>query len=811
MTWPFENDTSAMVKKLANRSLQSARMKTVFSLMAIALSVGLLTGIVLSELGFQTAQQRSFQTREHVLYKGLTEQQAEKIAADMRVSDSLIYKRGSYTLEVDDYLLALGYLEQDTREMETIQIVEGAYPTGLYEAAADKAYLNKLGLTAELGQQITVDWLDGTEETFTVTGLTENPNMDSIGLYALYVSKEYARNGSQLKDVTWNVSVRLSGADNMSATAFRQEIRTLGADYGLDVTQVNEVSSYVSSKTLSQNDMILFLTMGLGVLFVSVLVIYNIFYISVVSRIRQFGQMRALGATVKQIRRMVRREGTLLCLIGAPVGLGLGGLVAFCVRPDGWSWWNALIVAVVVLVTDYITVQLSIRKSAKLASAVSPIDALRANAELGSPRRGESRRLHRKLTPMRLAQMGFSRNKKAAIITVLSLGVSGILFMTGFTLMDSASLEGYSRQGTMAFGEVKVYFSSNAAQQSQGGYTGLKLSNPMDDAFERQLLEIEGVKSVKRFSALDVQFHYHGVNAQESVRLLNRSEWERIMEYAEGEKLSYDDAVFQNKLIFMDDGVDEELFGWRFQAGNSIELSWYNGSGTGEDTFFLGAAIDQKIYRDESAYDLVTQTGFFLMPEDLGTALMRRDFNFTDTVVVKTDYETLGDLPAQQVAALIDTYPTLRYATLAERMRQAQSTFQTLYLTVLELCLFVIGFSLMNLVNTMLTSILARKRELVMLRSVSMSGRQFSAAIRDEGLIYSCWNIIIATLLGVPAGWLLVYLLKQSGAFHFRWRFPIWYLLGYALLTSVLPLVIARYASRSVQGSTLAEQLRTTE
>lgn len=811
MTWPFENDTSAMIRKLAGKSLRSAKMKTIFSLVAITLSVGLMTGIILFERGVQTAEQRSFQTRQHVLYEQVTEQQARNIETDPRVSDSVIYKQGSYTLEVDDYLLALSYSAQDAREMETIQIIEGAYPTGLYDVAVDKAYLSELGLQAELGQQITVDWLDGTQETYTVTGLTEIPDMDSSGFYTLYVSEEYARIGSQLRDVPWNVAVRLYDADQLNVSDFREKIRTLGADYGLDITQVNEFNNYVDSKTLSRSGVILSFVVGISILFISVLVIYNIFYISVANRIRQFGQLRALGATVRQIRCMVRREGTILCFIGAPIGLVIGGAVAFCLQPGGWSWINVLKTAVVVWSVDYITVQMSLRTPAKMASAVSPIDALRGGSGITFRKQRKNRKLHRKLTPMRLAGMGIVRNKKAAVVTIFSLGISGILFMVGFTILNSVSPESYARQGAMFFGEVEICFSSNAEQQNRGGSNGLKLTSPMDDIFEQRLLEIEGVESIKRFSAFDVQFSYKGVNTQDTVRLLNREDWERVMKYAKGEKLSYNDAVSQKKMVLLHEELDEELFGWNFEVGDSLELSWYNGTDMELDCFLIGTSIDQKISQDESCYDLITQSGFFLMPEELGEAMMPSGFNFTDTIVVKTDYEKLGNVPTKQITDFVDNYPTLRYYTLEESIRSGQSIFQTLYMTILGLCLFVTGFSLMNLVNTMLTGIISRKQEFVMLRSVGMSRRQLSAAIRYEELIYSFFNVIITVLVGIPVGWLVIHMLKRTGAFYFQWTFPGWYFMGYALLTSLLPLAIAQFGAHVVQGDTLAEQLRTIE
>ena len=79
------------------------------------LSVGLLSGLILSELGFHTAETRSFANRQHVIYEAISLEQAQAIARDGRVEDSMLYKQGSYTLEVEDYLLALRYSALDTK------------------------------------------------------------------------------------------------------------------------------------------------------------------------------------------------------------------------------------------------------------------------------------------------------------------------------------------------------------------------------------------------------------------------------------------------------------------------------------------------------------------------------------------------------------------------------------------------------------------------------------------------------------------------------------------------------------------------
>ncbi len=59
---------------------------------------------------------------------------------------------------------------------------------------------------------------------------------------------------------------------------------------------------------------------------VAVLGIVNTLVLSVVERTRELGLMRAVGATRRQVRTVVRRESVLMALLGAVTGVVLGSL-----------------------------------------------------------------------------------------------------------------------------------------------------------------------------------------------------------------------------------------------------------------------------------------------------------------------------------------------------------------------------------------------------------------------------------------------------------------------------------------------------
>ena len=68
------------------------------------------------------------------------------------------------------------------------------------------------------------------------------------------------------------------------------------------------------------------------------------------------------------------------------------------------------------------------------------------------------------LSPIGLGIMNFPKNKKKATITMLSLGLGGILFITAATYMSSIDKADYSRQGYFKDAEFYIHYSESATE-----------------------------------------------------------------------------------------------------------------------------------------------------------------------------------------------------------------------------------------------------------------------------------------------------------------------------------------------------------
>ena len=208
-------------------------------------------------------------------------------------------------------------------------------------------------------------------------------------------------------------------------------ISEIAEDVGLNKSDISFNEQYLTYMTnpgtQERNVMI---GLGLVVVFLGGMVIYSIYYVSVISNIQEMGKLKALGATKKHIRRLLFTESLIQSFVGIPCGILLGYLATVflfrmvilsgsTLEDTFWHWQAAICVIVVVL----LTVGVSIRKPLKIASGISPVEAMRYQEATGKQKRKKS---YKTLSVSKLSWANIQRNKRRTVVTILALGCSGI-------------------------------------------------------------------------------------------------------------------------------------------------------------------------------------------------------------------------------------------------------------------------------------------------------------------------------------------------------------------------------------------------
>ena len=143
--------------------------------------------------------------------------------------------------------------------------------------------------------------------------------------------------------------------------------------------------------------------------------------------------------TKKQIKKMIWKESRKLSLLSIPAGCVLGCVLGYALVPKGWYWPNSIMCILGVTVITELAVMISINKPVKIAASVSPIEAIRITTTTDTAKEMTTKKLVRNLSPMNLAKLNFMRNRKKVVMTLISLGFTGILLMCGATYFCSVN------------------------------------------------------------------------------------------------------------------------------------------------------------------------------------------------------------------------------------------------------------------------------------------------------------------------------------------------------------------------------------
>ena len=807
MIWPFENDTSGITKKLAKNSLKSGKMRNILIILTISLSIALMSGLALYIASMQTANNRQLENVQQVFFYDITKQQCDTLRQDNRISEMRVTKYGKRS-EIENYVIWPMYIEQSEGKIQSAKISEGQYPSAENEIAVDVSYLERIGENLEIGDTVSFSFYDGTQESFVLSGLTDTGSTSDV--YPIYFSEQYAETGSQLKDTLFVAATQIHEAKSMTPDEFLDTIHAIGADCGIDRPSIGENSAFVQSLTFNPKNMLIAVCIGLVVLFAGVVVIYSIFYISIINRIQYFGQLRTIGTTGKQIKRIVKREGTLLFCVGAPLGLAIGSIFAWMLNSQGWSWINFAIWGSLILLLEYVAILYSISKPAKIASKVSPIEAYKTKGVLQNCK--TPKHLFRKITPFSMAKMNTSRNRKKFFMTSFSLAISGIIFMVGATFLTSFNQEAYARNGIMEHGEVRIYLSENAAQVNEQGYAGVQINNPLNDTFMQQISQVDGVKQIIPFEKLYCTFEYNSRRDDDFIVPFTEKEFTHLSKYMETKDRSYSDIVKNKEIFVLKNDAVEEIYGWKFQSGDTIKFEWFDGTEYREDVFTIGGEItSEKAYSDSACFTALGVSGWFLAPDDLVHTMLPEGCNINSELLLATEWDSKEAEITQQLNTIIDDSEDLQMRTLRDSINSKAGMYNTLLTSIIGISIFIMMFSLISLINTLVTNIMTRKQELSVLQSIGMTKRQLNNMVQYEAGMIAVWNIIITLLAGGFLGFMLIRSLNSIGMNYLHWVYPIWFALLYAVVVIVMPAIITKASIYLLQKRSIVERLREIE
>ena len=374
------------------------------------------------------------------------------------------------------------------------------------EIAGPPALFERVGVVPKIGQrfQLPLRIQGGKVENFdfTITGILEQADISKLNVnetrlvYGAFVSEKFVEQHIAPEDRAYTAYIRIVNENKHSKDEIETIISEIAEDVGLNKSDISFNEQYLTYMTnpgtQERNVMI---GLGLVVVFLGGMVIYSIYYVSVISNIQEMGKLKALGATKKHIRRLLFTESLAQSFVGIPCGILLGYLATvFLFRmvilsgstfgDTFWHWQAAICVIVVVL----LTVGVSIRKPLKMASGISPVEAMRYQEPTGKQKRKKS---FKTLSVSKLSYANLQRNKRRTAVTILALGCSGILFLVVANIANNITAENYARM-LMPKGdfEISLNYAEDDREYPENNLNIIQLQNPLNDDLKTKIMSI---------------------------------------------------------------------------------------------------------------------------------------------------------------------------------------------------------------------------------------------------------------------------------------------------------------------------------
>lgn len=827
------------VRRLSVKSFKAAGRRNITAAVAIAMTTVLFTALFTIMMSINTSYE-SYTFRQiggyaHGTFKDVTSQQASMIesnskvkAVGRRITAGIITDGGFAKIPAE-----ISYMDDNNAKWSYINLSKGHMPEAEDEIIMDTAALDALGVDPEIGAKIklTYDMLDvdstvgSRTDTFRLVGWWDYDDISPV--HFINVSEAYVRKVEQ--------AAFGGGADHLredinvmfrTSIGIEENMKTVENDLGFQSDDLDKDGyvrygvnwGYTASQAADGIDLEMVAAAAallILIIMTGYLIIYNIFRISVSSDIRYYGLLKTVGVTPRQLRRIVRQQAMMLCAEGCPAGLVIGYLAGRVLMPVimestslGSSCVEVSISPVIFAASalfSIVTVFLSCARPARMASKVSPVEAVKyADASHGQHKIGKMRRIRKPgamksagLGRMALANLG--RNRLKTLVVILSMALSVVLlsvlcaFVGGFDMekylskqtcadfivgkTDYFNFQAHGTESGLSEGEIAEIKAGTESSVSGMAWSlddtdsviwlpksaGSSDDDALDDdeqtSYAKQALQKEGRENMPcsdlQIEGLDAELLQKLQVIDGELAPMSDSGENAIAVAAEtddnGNLMDGDSLPKPGDTVtvtYIDEGyfIDSRT-GEKSSENTPGEYIKYKVARSHDVRYTVCAVVSVPYsmsfrYSDFSSIDAVINSERLRADSDAEIFPMFYMFDAPDRSAEDGDEAFLKELTSSPASSLM-------YESKAT-VRAEFEGFRNMF-TLLGgvLCVITGLVGILNFFNSIMTGMMSRRYEFAVLQSIGMTGKQLRSMLIYEGLLYAAYAILLSIVLSI--------------------------------------------------------------
>ncbi|MCC0664522.1 ABC transporter permease [Clostridioides sp. ZZV15-6597] len=802
----FKNNNGAFIRKIALNDLKINKLKFFLSGIIIMISTCLLLTTAL--VSYNGSMDLVNASPYHARYQSVNEKSKNILQQNKNFSSVGVYKLLGNKIK-SDYRMSMIYADNTAIELLNFKLLKGTIPTNKYEIAISEKYLHELGLNKDLGDSITLKYRDNItnkeiQSNFIIVGFVENYYQDNAKQYYTVVSNDNLKNVAstplQIKSNnfdeatpnTVDVLVRLSKENlEKSPTSIKTQLNEIGSSLNIKKHNIYLNDNYIESNLIDSEQVITVLIVGVIILFSSLFVIYSIFYISVVNSVQMYAKLKALGMTSLQLKKIIYLQGNILSIIFIPIGIISSCIITYIIQPLAWQMTTDLFITVVLSIVIFLTVRISLNKPARIISKTSAIEAMQYT-EIKF--RNKIKTLNH-INIKNLALKNIEVNRKKNLIALISLSISGILFISIASLANSID---FNKQMSQTFVYNENYIIGNKIDNLYERITQIQQNNPFTNTLKNEINSIYGVQKVIESKGIKCEVIDPSIKDEDGSKVTTLIEGitpelaKSFQKYIVNGKIDYN-QLDSNSLIV--NKYKTKSYGVDLKIGSTITFNIFSGNDIIKRQMKIVGIIDNSntgcmFFTSDKALDKITP------------------YNTNLHFSILSDKKYSKEVE-EKLLNIIQNNSNLILYSYDNDYKMLTRAFKYMIIAAYVFVGLISCFGILNMTNILVNSVLIRKKEFALLQAVGMTKKQLHKMLYREGLNLSIKAIFVSIILGYCGSKLLCFFIKDVIRLDFiNFNFSIFSILIFSFVLICIQILIIELLIRNLEKQSLTERLR---
>lgn len=823
--------------KVALANTRFHRGKNILSGIAIVLTTLLIYLILTIGMGVvntQNAAVNKIYPTWHGMFRSVSEE-TQVALSQHEAFESYGLRQDVASVPLTNGYVLISYYDDNALQLNRISFTDGRAPKVGNEVAVSQAGLQALGYEeVALGELITLTYQpyekDGLgtlqEGEFQLTGfLPDGKETNGEQIFAMLTTQEVMEEIIPTDQRRYRMMVRLSENEATSTDGIEERIKEIGTAFNVMEDDVVLNSEYLFANYVDPAFYTGMAVIILVILIAGALTIYSIYYVSLIHKIQEFGKLKALGATKGQIRQMILKENLIVAGLAIPLGLFLGMISGklffkqllgnFADNTDGnlslqvmeevvnqgevsliLPWVVAL-----TIVVSLVTVLVASLRPMRQVSKIMPIEAMRYTGQNVS--KNQQRTGFVDLNLPRLTAANVSRNKKRTAMTIVSLGLIGMLFVAVATVFTCMQPQQIARDAIAADFRLEIESWSGDKMSPEREWTAIQQENPLSKELLAELEALAGVEKVTPKLAIEGEItaipdRFNGEPLKFSIGSFSKEQLAEVVKNIDEGHVHYEELAEGETLIATESFMRNYP---QVTVGDQLDVTIFDGDQHYIKPMRIVAAGTFTTGLDDYHTFLTTQEAFKGLSDD--------------NLVKSLDIQVVADQKAtvketlETIASSNELFELVSYEDILAQWQGNMGIMTGAGYGILVV-LGIVG--VMNLINTTIDSILTRKKELGVMEAIGMSNRQMKKMLQLEGLFYAGG----ITLLSVGVGSLLGYACYRYAVTHAlmqikSYHYPVIQVLLLVGLTLLIQLLLTVATTTVVNKEPVIKRIQASE